>query len=96
MLQVINIQLTEEIIKKIVNEFNSMIPAGCDTIKIHKNWYTGFEINSTIYSPPIKKICKWNQNYLETSGVYGISYSDIIILYLSFQLVLGKDKVKFT
>jgi hypothetical protein len=92
MFKVINIQLSEQIVEKIVNEFNSMVPKGCDKIKIFKNWYTGFEINLTHYTPPIKKICIWKQNYLCS---YELSYSDTILLYLSFQHILGKDKVKF-
>ena len=96
MLKILNIQITEQMIEKIINEFNSIVPKGCNTIKIHENWHTGFEIKSNNYSPPIKKICKWNQNYLLPSGKYGLSYSDTIILYLSFQIILGKDNVKFT
>jgi hypothetical protein len=95
MFKVINIQLTEQIVEKIVNEFNSMVPKGCDKIKIFKNWHTGFEINLTHYNPPIKKICIWKQNYLLSNGHHQLSYSDTIMLYLCFQNVLGKDKVKF-
>lgn len=95
MFKIINIKLSEEIIIKIIKEYNSIIPKGCDKIKIHKNWQTGFEINVSHYCKPIKKICIWENNYLNTNGLNGISYSDAIILYLSFQNILGKDNVKF-
>ena len=92
MIKIYNIKLSEEIIIKIVDEYNSMIPKGCDQLKVYQKWDIGLQIILTSYVRPIKKVCIWNNNCL---NINDLSYCDSIILYLSMKIVIGEDNVKF-
>jgi hypothetical protein len=55
MIKISNIKLSEEIIIKIVEEYNSIIPKGCDKLKVYQKWDIGLQIILTSYVRPIKK-----------------------------------------
>ena len=92
MINVSNIKLSEEIIIKIVEEYNSIIPKGCDKLKVYQKWDIGLQIILTSYVRPIKKVCIWNNNCL---NINALSYCDSILLYVSMKKIIGEDNVKF-
>lgn len=92
MIKVSNIKLSEEIIIKIVEEYNSIIPKGCDKLKVYQKWDIGLQIILTSYVRPIKKVCIWNNNCL---NINALSYCDSILLYVSMKKIIGEDNVKF-
>lgn len=92
MIKIYNIKLSEEIIIKIVDEYNSIIPKGCDELKVYQKWDIGLQIILTSYLRPIKKVCIWNNNCL---NINALSYCDSILLYVSMKKIIGEDNVKF-
>ena len=92
MIKIYNIKLSEEIIIKIVDEYNSMIPKGCDQLKIYQKWDIGLQLILTNYVRPIKKVCIWNNNCL---NINALSFCDSILLYVSMKKIIGEDNVKY-
>jgi|UniRef100_A0A6C0CWR8 hypothetical protein len=92
MIKIYNIKLSEEIIIKIVDEYNSMIPKGCDQLKVYQKWDIGLQIILTSYVRPIKKVCIWNNNCL---NINALSFCDSILLYVSMKKIIGEDNVKY-
>lgn len=92
MIKIYNIKLSEEIIIKIVDEYNSIIPKGCDELKVYQKWDIGLQIILTSYVRPIKKVCIWNNNCL---NINALSFCDSILLYVSMKKIIGEDNVKY-
>lgn len=96
MLLLNNTSMSEENVKKIIVMFNNIIPKGCKQIEIYKNWNYGLTIKKNEYiNGSTDKIAIWSGD-LSNIHVEEFSYSDIMILYISMQSILGKECVSYT
>ena len=95
MLVLNNTTISEENVKKIIIMFNNTIPKGCKQIEIYKKWNYGLIIKKNEYiHGSTDKISIWSENSSKLF-VEDFSYSDIMILYVSMQSILGKEYVSY-
>jgi len=96
MLLLKNTTMSEENIKKIIIMFNNIIPKGCKKIEIYKKWNYGLIIKKNEYiNGSTDKIATWSGD-LSNIYVTEFSNSDIMILYVSMQSILGKEYVSYS